>query len=62
VDLMNRVLRDEFVRLHTEFTLASFYEQVKASSPGIRFTKKSAPPALGSLDLSDVKNAVYFFS
>ncbi len=62
VDLMNRVLREEFARLHTEFTLASFYEQVKAGSPAIRFTKKSTPPALGVLELSAVKDAVYFFS
>ncbi len=62
VDVMNRVLREEFVRLHNEFTLASFYEQVKAGSPAIRFTKKSTPPALGVLDLAAVKDAVYFFS
>jgi hypothetical protein len=56
------VLREEFVRLHTEFTLASFYDQVKNGAPGLRFTKKSAPPALGGLDLADVPRAEYFFS
>ncbi len=62
VDLMSKVLRDEFVRIHTEFTLAGFLEQVKRGAPGIRFTKRLAPPELGTLDLGAVRGSVYFFS
>jgi DNA-directed RNA polymerase len=62
VDLMNKVLREQFVRVHTEFTLAGFLDQIKAGAPGIRFTKKSAPPALGTLDLAGVRDSTYLFS
>jgi DNA-directed RNA polymerase len=62
VDLMNRVLREQFVRLHTEFTLAKFLDQIKAGAPEVRFTKKSAPPELGMLDLAAVRDSVYLFA
>ena len=62
VDLMNQVLREQFVRIHTEFSLDKFLEQVKEGARGIRFTKRLAPPAPGTLDLDAVRSSVYFFS
>ncbi len=62
VDLMNKVLRGEFVRVHSEFTLAGFLEQLKRGAAGIRFTKRSAPPELGALDLAAVRESAYLFS
>ncbi len=62
VDRMNRVLREQFVRVHTEFSLDKFLEQVKSGAPGIRFTKRLAPPAQGTLDLGGVVKSEYFFS
>ncbi|MCI0659190.1 MAG: DNA-directed RNA polymerase, partial [Acidobacteria bacterium] len=62
VDLMNRVLREQFVRLHTEYNLSKFLEQVKAGAASIRFTKRLAPPELGTLDLADVLKSDYLFS
>ena len=60
VDLMNEVLREQFVRLHnTEFTLPGFFEQVKASAPGIELPP---PPPLGALDLAEVLKSEYLFS
>lgn len=51
VDLMNKALREQFVRVHTEFTLVKFLEQLKAGAPGIQFTRRLPPPQLGMLDL-----------
>ena len=62
VDRMNRVLREQFVRVHTEFSLDKFLEQVKVGASGIRFTKRLAPPAQGTLDLAEVVRSEYFFS
>lgn len=62
VDRMNQVLREQFVRVHTEFSLLKFLDQVKAGAGGIRFTKRLAPPAGGTLDLGEVVKSVYFFS
>lgn len=62
VDLMNKTLREQFVRLHTEYSLEKFLEQVKAGAPGIRFTKRLAPPPMGTLNLDGVLRSEYFFS
>ena len=59
---MNRVLRVQFIRVHTEFTLEKFLEQIKKGAPGIRFTEKNVPPAWGTLNLADVMKSEYFFS
>jgi len=59
VDLMNEVLRAEFVRVHTEFTLATLYDEMKASAPGIDLPP---PPAPGTLDLAEVRRSLYLFS
>jgi DNA-directed RNA polymerase len=59
VDLMNEVLREQFVRIHTEFTLAKFVERLRAEAPAVPIPD---PPAVGSLDLSGVPASEYFFS
>jgi DNA-directed RNA polymerase len=56
------VLREQFLRVHTEFNLPKFLEDVKKGAPGIRFTEKNAPPTPGSLDLVEVLKSEYFFS
>lgn len=58
VDLMNEVLREQFVRIHTEFTLVRLYEDIKRQTPEIELP----PPSLGALDLGNVRTSEYFFS
>ena len=59
VDLMNNLLREQFVRVHTEFTLAKFYEDVKRQAPEIALPP---PPSPGALDLVKVRESEYLFS
>jgi len=59
VDLMARILREQFIRVHTEFTLAKLYEDLKRQAPGIELPP---PPTLGTLDLAQVRASEYFFS
>jgi len=42
--------------------LASFYDQVKTGAPGLRLTKKPAPPVFGTLDRAEAMRAKCFFS
>ncbi len=60
VDVMNEVLREQFVRLHTEFTLGTFWKSVKAAAP--RGVALPEPPATGALDLAAVRTSEYFFA
>lgn len=59
VDTMNEVLRGEFIRIYTDFTLAKLYEDLKRQAPGIEIPP---PPALGTLELAAVRESAYFFS
>ena len=59
VDLLARVVREQFIRVHTEFTLGKLYEDFKRQAPGIDLPP---PPALGTLNLADVMDSEYFFS
>jgi DNA-directed RNA polymerase len=59
VEVMNRVLREQFIRVHTEFTLATFVEQIRKQAPGVAIPD---PPVPGGLDLADVMRSEYFFS
>jgi DNA-directed RNA polymerase len=59
VDRMNRVLREQFVRVHQECTLARLTEQFREGEAGMVIND---PPPLGSLDLGDVVRSEYFFS
>ncbi len=59
VDTMNAVLRDEFVKLHEEWTLAAWFEGVVAANPAAQL---KPPPKTDSLNLADVREAEYFFA
>jgi DNA-directed RNA polymerase len=59
VDRMNRVLREQFVRVHQECTLDRLAEQFRQGDAGIVIKD---PPPLGSLDLGGVVGSQYFFS
>jgi len=59
VDLLQEVLREVFVRVHTEFTLARLFDEMKASAPG---SDLPPPPAIGALDLAEVRRSLYLFS
>jgi DNA-directed RNA polymerase len=59
VDLLQEVLREQFVRVHNEFTLAKLFDDMKASAPGVDLRP---PPAPGSLDIAEVRRSLYLFS
>lgn len=57
---MNRLLREEFVAMHTEKDLLEdLLSQLKARYPGCEFP--DVPPR-GSLNIHAVKKSRYFFS
>ncbi len=60
VDVMNVVLRDQFVRVHEEFTLAKVVELMRAAAPGLKM--KASPPVAGTLELASVRRSEYFFA
>jgi len=60
VDTMNKVLRAEFARLHTEVSLAGLLKEFKRTAP--RSVELPEPPPLGTLDLAAVRESAYFFS
>ncbi len=60
VDLMHKILREQFIRVHEQFTLGGFVEALRrAAPPGVVVPD---PPPLGSLNLADVMASEYFFS
>ena len=59
VDVMNRVLREQFIRVHEEFTLEGFAEGLRKVAPDVEI---KTPPTPGSLDLRDIVRSEYFFS
>ncbi len=59
VDTMNTVLREEFVKVHEEFTLAKWWAAVRKANPDAKLKK---PPRMGKLDLGEVRKAEYFFA
>ncbi|MBI2898894.1 MAG: hypothetical protein HYY17_01790 [Planctomycetes bacterium] len=59
VDVMNEVLRNQFIRVHREFTLEAFRAQIAKQADGIEIPP---PPVMGALDLDEVRRADYFFS
>jgi len=58
VDLMNRVLREEFVRIYQEPVLERFWEEQRRANPDVRLPDL---PVSGDLDISLVLNSDYFF-
>jgi DNA-directed RNA polymerase len=59
VDLLNRVLREEFVRIYSEPVLENFLEQQRKAHPGIDLPD---PPPAGDLDIQQVLSSLYFFA
>lgn len=58
VDLMNRILREEFLHIYQEPVLERFWEEQRRANPKLRLPD---PPVLGDLDISLVLNSDYFF-
>lgn len=61
VDRMGEVLREEFVALHSRPLVPELVDSLKATHPHLA---QALPPIpdLGSLELKDVKQSIYFFS
>lgn len=59
VETVDQILREQFVRLHSEPLLEKLAEEWRALYPGVEI---KAPPARGDFDLNNVLKARYFFS
>ncbi|HEY2383471.1 MAG TPA: DNA-directed RNA polymerase [Terriglobia bacterium] len=59
VDLLNRVLREEFVALYSEPVLQNFIGQQRKAHPGLELPD---PPPTGDLDIRQVLESQYFFA
>jgi DNA-directed RNA polymerase, mitochondrial len=59
VELLHRVLREEFVRIYSEPVLQNFLEQQRKAHPGIVLPD---PPKTGDLDIRQVLESPYFFA
>jgi len=59
VELLNRVLREEFVRIYSEPVLQNFLDQQRKAHPGISLPD---PPQTGDLDIQQVLSSPYFFA
>jgi DNA-directed RNA polymerase len=60
VDLMNKLLRDSFVKLHEDCTLEGLLKEIRKTAPPE--VKLPEPPPLGPLDLGEVRKSPYLFS
>jgi DNA-directed RNA polymerase len=58
VDLLNRVLREEFVGMYSELVMANFFMELLKSSP----VALPSLPAPGTLDIRQVLDSPYFFA
>jgi DNA-directed RNA polymerase len=59
IDLLNRVLREEFVRIYSEPVLMNFLREQMLANPGIPLPALSPP---GNLDIHQVIESPYFFA
>jgi DNA-directed RNA polymerase len=59
IDLLNRVLREEFVRIYSEPVLQNFLDEQRKAHPDIALPE---PPQTGSLDIREVLSSPYFFA
>ena len=59
VDLLNRILREEFVLIYSEPVLQNFLDQQRQAHPGIELPD---PPTIGDLDIRQVLESPYFFA
>jgi DNA-directed RNA polymerase, mitochondrial len=59
VDLLNKVLREEFVRIYSEPVLQNFLNEQRAAYPYIEIPDV---PQIGNLDIRQVLESQYFFA
>ena len=59
IDLLNRVLREEFVRIYSEPVLPNFLREQLRANPDMALP---APPRAGNLDIRQVLSSPYFFA
>jgi DNA-directed RNA polymerase len=59
IDLLNRVLREEFVRIYSEPVLVNFLREQLLANPDM-FLPALPPP--GNLDIRQVIESPYFFA
>jgi len=59
---MNRILREEFIKMYSDNFLQDFHEQVKRQLPGKFVGKLPNPPGQGRLELESVRESEYFFA
>jgi DNA-directed RNA polymerase len=59
IDLLNRVLREEFVRIYSQPVLQNFLDEQRAAHPDINLPE--IPPT-GTLDIRQVLSSPYFFA
>ena len=59
VDLLNRVLREEFVRIYSEPVLQNFLNEQRQANPDLELPE---PPPSGNLDIREVIESPYFFA
>jgi DNA-directed RNA polymerase len=65
VETLNRVLREEFVRIYSKDVLQEFYDEqleALAKSKNGSGIVLPAPPKRGDFDIKEVLNSTYFFS
>ena len=59
IDLLHRVLREEFVRIYSEPVLQNFLDEVRAANPDLDLPDV---PQTGNLDIRQVMESPYFFA
>jgi DNA-directed RNA polymerase len=59
IDLLNRVLREEFVRIYSEPVLQNFFNEQRQAHPDVAFPDL---PQTGNLDIRQVLSSPYFFA
>jgi DNA-directed RNA polymerase len=59
VELLNRVLREEFVAIYSEPVLQNFLDQQRKAHPGLSLPD---PPQRGNLGIQQVLSSPYFFA
>ena len=59
VSILNRILREEFVRIYSEPVLQRFLDEQRRANPDIALPDC---PKLGDLDIREVLASPYFFA
>jgi DNA-directed RNA polymerase len=59
IELLNRVLREEFVRIYSEQVLQNFLDEQRSANPDVELPEL---PQTGNLDIRQVLTSPYFFA